>query len=59
MRASVILICIFTQLSPLRVRCVVSDFFWKRPDMASSGFCLLNTAAVAAVPKTLFVFLFC
>ena len=26
---------------------VVSDHFWKRPEMASSGFCLLNTAAVA------------
>lgn len=29
-------------------RCVPSEFFWKRPDMASSGFCLLNTVAVAA-----------
>ena len=26
---------------------VVSNGFWKRPEMASSGFCLLNTAAVA------------
>ena len=28
--------------------CVVSDSYWSRPDMASSGFCLLNTVAVAA-----------
>ena len=28
--------------------CVPSDLFWRRPDMASSGFCLLNTVAVAA-----------
>lgn len=28
--------------------CVVSDHYWSRPDMASSGFCLLNTVAVAA-----------
>jgi acetoin utilization deacetylase AcuC-like enzyme len=28
--------------------CVVSEHFWRRPDMASSGFCLLNTVAVAA-----------
>jgi hypothetical protein len=28
--------------------CVPSDYFWKRPDMASSGFCLLNTVAVTA-----------
>jgi acetoin utilization deacetylase AcuC-like enzyme len=27
----------------------VSDHHWKRPDMSSSGFCLLNTAGVAAV----------
>jgi len=26
----------------------VSDYNWKRPDMSSSGFCLLNTVAVAA-----------
>lgn len=29
--------------------CVPSDSFWMRPDMISSGFCLLNTVAVAAV----------
>ena len=28
--------------------CVVSEHFWRRPDMASSGFCLLNTVAVTA-----------
>ena len=28
--------------------CVPSEFYWKRPDMTSSGFCLLNTVAVAA-----------
>lgn len=28
--------------------CVVSDYYWRRPDMSSSGFCLLNTVAVAA-----------
>jgi acetoin utilization deacetylase AcuC-like enzyme len=28
--------------------CVISDYFWHRPDMASSGFCLLNTVGVAA-----------
>lgn len=28
--------------------CVVSENHWKRPDMTSSGFCLLNTVAVAA-----------
>eukprot|EP01032_Pedospumella_encystans_P011509 gene11509-13377_t len=28
--------------------CVPSAHFWQRPDMASSGFCLLNTVAVAA-----------
>ena len=28
--------------------CVASDYFWKRPDMTSSGFCLLNTVGVAA-----------
>ena len=28
--------------------CVPSDYHWKRPDMTSSGFCLLNTVAVAA-----------
>lgn len=28
--------------------CVPSEFFWQRPDMTSSGFCLLNTVAVAA-----------
>ena len=28
--------------------CVPSPLFWQRPDMASSGFCLLNTVAVAA-----------
>ena len=28
--------------------CVVSEHFWRRPDMASSGFCLLNTVAVSA-----------
>ena len=28
--------------------CVTSDYFWQRPDMTSSGFCLLNTVAVAA-----------
>jgi Histone deacetylase domain len=27
---------------------VPSEYYWKRPDMASSGFCLLNTVAVAA-----------
>jgi hypothetical protein len=31
--------------------CVASDHFWLRPDMTSSGFCLLNTVAVAAVCK--------
>jgi hypothetical protein len=30
-------------------RCVPSQYFWQRPDMASSGFCLLNTVGVAAV----------
>jgi hypothetical protein len=30
-------------------RCVPSNHYWLRPDMASSGFCLLNTVAVAAV----------
>lgn len=29
--------------------CVPSDSYWMRPDMMSSGFCLLNTVAVAAV----------
>ena len=29
--------------------CVPSASFWSRPDMASNGFCLLNTVAVAAV----------
>ena len=29
--------------------CVPSDSYWRRPDMMSSGFCLLNTVAVAAV----------
>jgi hypothetical protein len=28
--------------------CVPSKHYWKRPDMTSSGFCLLNTVAVAA-----------
>jgi acetoin utilization deacetylase AcuC-like enzyme len=28
--------------------CVPSDYFWKIPQMTSSGFCLLNTTAVAA-----------
>jgi acetoin utilization deacetylase AcuC-like enzyme len=28
--------------------CVPSEHYWKRPDMASSGFCLLNTVAIAA-----------
>lgn len=28
--------------------CVPSEYFWLRPDMTSSGFCLLNTVAVAA-----------
>ena len=28
--------------------CVPSRWFWKQPDMTSSGFCLLNTVAVAA-----------
>jgi len=28
--------------------CVPSNTFWKRPDMTSSGFCLLNTVAIAA-----------
>ena len=28
--------------------CVVSRNHWRRPDMSSSGFCLLNTVAVAA-----------
>ena len=28
--------------------CVVSENHWRRPDMSSSGFCLLNTVAVAA-----------
>jgi hypothetical protein len=32
-------------------RCVPSDHYWLRADMASSGFCLLNTVAVAAVPS--------
>ena len=30
-------------------RCVTSEYYWQRPDMTSSGFCLLNTVAVAAV----------
>ena len=30
-------------------RCVISEHHWKRPDMTSSGFCLLNTVGVAAV----------
>lgn len=29
--------------------CVPSSTFWKAPGMTSSGFCLLNTVAVAAV----------
>jgi len=29
--------------------CVPSDSYWQKPDMVSSGFCLLNTVAVAAV----------
>ena len=29
-------------------RCVPSKYYWKRPDMTSSGFCLVNTVAVAA-----------
>ena len=29
--------------------CVVAEHHWRRPDMTSSGFCLLNTVAVAAV----------
>ena len=28
--------------------CVPSEYFWKHPQMASSGFCLLNTVGVAA-----------
>lgn len=28
--------------------CVPSEYFWKIPQMTSSGFCLLNTVAVAA-----------
>jgi len=28
--------------------CVAPPTFWRRPEMTSSGFCLLNTAAVAA-----------
>lgn len=28
--------------------CVPSQYYWQRPDMTSSGFCLLNTVAVAA-----------
>jgi len=28
--------------------CVAGEFFYKRPDMTSSGFCLLNTVGVAA-----------
>jgi len=28
--------------------CVVSDYYWKHPEMSSNGFCLLNTVAVAA-----------
>jgi acetoin utilization deacetylase AcuC-like enzyme len=28
--------------------CVPSEHFWLRPDMTSSGFCLLNTVAMAA-----------
>eukprot|EP01038_Epipyxis_sp_PR26KG_P007318 gene7318-9972_t len=28
--------------------CVPSEYHWQRPDMTSSGFCLLNTVAVAA-----------
>ncbi len=28
--------------------CVPSEYFYRRPDMTSSGFCLLNTVAVAA-----------
>lgn len=33
----------------LNISCVVSKHYWLRPDMASSGFCLLNTVGVAAV----------
>lgn len=29
--------------------CVPPPVHWKRPDMTSSGFCLLNSVAVAAV----------
>jgi acetoin utilization deacetylase AcuC-like enzyme len=36
----------------------VSDHHWKRPDMSSSGFCLLNTAGVAAVSAD-HVIIFC
>lgn len=39
-------------------RCVPSEYFWHRPDMASSGFCLLNTVAVAAVRTHLAVWSF-
>lgn len=28
--------------------CVPSEFFYRRPEMTSSGFCLLNTVSVAA-----------
>jgi acetoin utilization deacetylase AcuC-like enzyme len=28
--------------------CVASEYFYRRPDMTSSGFCLLNTVGVAA-----------
>jgi acetoin utilization deacetylase AcuC-like enzyme len=38
--------------------CVPSPYFWKRPDMASSGFCLLNTVAVAAVRERRIFFCF-
>lgn len=38
--------------------CVPSSTYWKAPGMTSSGFCLLNTVAVAAVSETiLFLYL--
>lgn len=28
--------------------CVIPETYWRRPEMSSNGFCLLNTAAIAA-----------
>ena len=35
--------------------CVVAEHHWRRPDMTSSGFCLLNTVAVAAVYTCIYI----